>query len=147
MKMNKKTINPHRRAKARRLALQALYQWHITQQEFAEIKLQFLESAESNNADVDYFQRLLDGIAKEYIALDDAIRPHLDRSLDEIGAIELAILRLSTFELCHLIDVPYKIVIDEGIQLAKKFGSEDSYKFINKVLDSLAKQYRTQERD
>ncbi|MGM3386290.1 transcription antitermination factor NusB [Stutzerimonas stutzeri] len=130
---------------ARSLAMQALYQWHMAGQSLNEIEAQFRVDNDFSGVDGTYFHELLTGVARAKTEVDDAITPHLDRPLDELDPVELAILRLSTFELMHRIDVPYRVVINEGIELAKVFGATDGHKFVNGVLDKLAPSLRSAE--
>lgn len=135
-------INPRRRA--RECAVQALYAWEISQNQMSEVELTFFAEEDLKGVDKKYFKELLNGIAREYMALDALYSPFLkERTTEELGAIEQAILRLSTYELSKRVDIPYKVVINEGIELAKTFGAEDSHKFINGVLDKLAPTIRT----
>lgn len=130
---------------ARTLAMQALYQWHMAGQSLHEIEAQFRVDNDFSGVDGDYFHELLTGVARAKSEIDGAIAPHLDRPLEELDPVELAILRLSTFELLQRIDVPYRVVINEGIELAKVFGATDGHKFVNGVLDKLAPRLRSAE--
>ncbi|MFC3606580.1 transcription antitermination factor NusB [Stutzerimonas tarimensis] len=133
------------RKAARSLAMQALYQWHMAGQSLNEIEAQFRVDNDFNHVDGVYFHELLTGVARQRTEVDGAITPHLDRALDELDPVELAILRLSTYELMQRIDVPYRVVINEGIELAKVFGATESHKFVNGVLDKLAPSLRSAE--
>lgn len=130
---------------ARSLAMQALYQWHMAGQSLNEIEAQFRVDNDFSGVDGNYFHELLTGVARAKTEVDGAIVPHLDRPLEELDPVELAVLRLSTFELMHRIDVPYRVVINEGIELAKVFGATDGHKFVNGVLDKLAPTLREAE--
>ena len=133
------------RRAARALAMQALYQWHMAGQSLNEIESQF--RVDNNFAQVDgaYFHELFNGAARHRPEIDQAIEPLLDRPLGELDPVELSILRLSTFELMSRTDVPYRVVINEGIELAKTFGATEGHKFVNGVLDKLAPQLRAAE--
>ena len=96
--------------------------------------------------DTDYFHEILSGVYRNETSLWELIDPLLDRPRDELDPIEKAILLLGTYELKERIDVPYKVVIDEGIELARMFGANDSYRYINSILDKLATSQRTAER-
>lgn len=133
------------RKKARQLAMQAIYQWQVTKDAPPTIESQFLADNDISQFDVTYFKQLLHGIISKIEDLDQQLGPLLDRSLQEITPVELAILRLSAFELAYVVDVPYRVIINEGIELAKKFGSTDGHKFVNGVLDRLSKRLRAQE--
>ncbi|GAB1264096.1 transcription antitermination factor NusB [Aurantivibrio infirmus] len=137
---------PAARRKARHYAMQALYQWQLTQQEPKDIVKQFKSEYDMSNVDVSYFEELAKSIPKQIEALDQQfINQLLDRELNEIDPITLALLRIACFELVNRIDVPYKVVISEAVSLAKKFGAADSHKFINGVLDKTAVLIRTAE--
>ena len=137
-----KTAN---RRRARSLAMQALYQWHMADQSINEIEAQFRVDNDFAAVDGAYFHEILHGVPAQKTELDDLIRPCLDRALDELDPVELAILRLSAFELRTRVDVPYRVVINEGIELAKVYGATDGHKFVNGVLDKLEPQLREAE--
>jgi N utilization substance protein B len=143
--MNKKP-SPSQRRKARRLALQAIYQWQLSNLSSAEIETQFLEDHLLDKTDVPYFLELLRGVVKYVKTLDELMEPVLDRPIKDINPVELAILRIAIFELAHRLDIPYRVVIDEGLRLAKTFGAMEGYKYVNAILDQLAKTLRTVER-
>lgn len=130
------------RSRARRLAVQALYEWQMSGSEIGEIKTRFLESNEANNADHDYFTELLQQVSHHVADLDQLITPLLSRSLEEVDMVEKAILRMSAYELQHRLDVPYKVVINEGVELAKIFGADKGHRFVNGILDKLALKLR-----
>ncbi|MBF8659118.1 transcription antitermination factor NusB [Pseudomonas putida] len=131
-----------KRREARKLATQALYQWHMAQHSLNEIEAQF--RVDNDFADVDgaYFREILHGVPAIKDEIDGALKPCLDLSLDELDPVELAVLRLSTWEFIKRIDVPYRVVINEGVELAKVFGATDGHKFVNGVLDKLAPMLR-----
>jgi len=133
------------RKRARRLALQALYQWDIGGQSIADITAQFLASDELGKADVEYFRELLTEISDRTGELDEQIAPLLERPIAEVDPIERAILRLGAYELGQRLDVPYRVVINEGVELAKTFGAEQGHRFVNGVLDKLAVRLRAVE--
>lgn len=133
------------RRQARSLAMQALYQWHIAGQPLNEIEAQFRVDNDFSQVDGAYFHEILHGVPRLKQELDEAFSPCLDRPLDELDPIELAILRLSTYELRNRVDVPYRVVINEGIELAKIYGATDGHKFVNGVLDKLAPRLRSAE--
>jgi N utilization substance protein B len=95
-----------------------------------------------SKVDLEYFHDILHGVPREKSELDDKFLPFLDRRLDELTPVELAILRLSTYEMAHRIDVPYKVVINEAVELSKTFGANDAHKYVNGVLDKLAQRER-----
>lgn len=139
-------IKPSARRKARRFAMQALYEWSISGNLMHEIEARYRVENAMHKVDLEYFHELIHEIVKQSDDIDDAFMPHLDRKFHELDFVERAILRISTYELMKRIDVPYRIVIDEGIELAKDFGATDSHKYINSILDEVAKQYRKIER-
>lgn len=138
-------MKPQARHKARFLALQALYQWQLTAEERSTLKLQFLEKLNPKKTDTEYFYDLLDGVIKEIGVIDETIIPFLDRKIDDLDLVELAVLRLATYEMLRRVDVPYKVIINEALELTKKFGSIDGYKYINGVLDKTAHLLRKSE--
>ncbi|GGL98967.1 transcription antitermination factor NusB [Pseudomonas asuensis] len=133
------------RREARSLSVQALYQWHMAGQAINEIEAQFRVDNDFANVDAAYFHEILHGVPGLKTEIDDLITPCLDRPLDDVDPVELAILRMSCYELRNRIDVPYKVVINEGIELAKVFGATDGHKFVNGVLDKLAPKLRAAE--
>ncbi|MFT4614661.1 MAG: N utilization substance protein B [Bacteroidia bacterium] len=135
------TLGAERR-KARHYGMQALYQWHMAGASLQVIEDEFLEEYDFAHVDVEYFQALLHGVPAEVDTLDESITPLLDRKLNDLDPIELTLLRMGQYELAHRIDVPYKVVINEAVALAKKFGATDSYKYINGVLDRAARTLR-----
>ena len=137
--------SPAARRKARRFAVQALYQWHMAGANLSQIEAEFRTDNDMSKVDLEYFHDILHGVPRNVENLDNKVTPLLDRRLDEMTPVELAILRLSSYEMCHRIDVPYKVVINEAIELAKTFGATDGHKYINGVLDKLAQRERTVE--
>ena len=133
------------RREARTLAMQALYSWHIAGQPLNEIEAQFRVDNDFSAVDGAYFHEILHGVPRQKSEIDGAFESLLDRPLDEIDPVELSILRLSTYELKNRIDIPYRVVINEGIELAKVFGATDGHKFVNGVLDKLAPRLRADE--
>ena len=129
-------VSPRRRA--RECAVQALYSWYISQNSVEQVELSFVTDQDMNGVDMPYFRKLLRGTAENIDAVDTAVRPYLDRAEEEVDPIERTVLRLSAYELLFEMDVPYKVVINEGIEVAKVFGSDDSHKYINGILDKLA---------
>lgn len=130
------------RRKARHFAVQALYQWQMAGANLAQIEAEFRADNDMSQVDLEYFHDILHGVPKIVEQLDAKVAPLLDRRVDEITPVELAILRLGTFEMLHRIDVPYKVVINESVELAKIFGATDGHKFVNGVLDKLAQRER-----
>lgn len=134
------------RSIARKLAMQALYQWQLTQQSAAEIKKQFLESEDSAGVDREHFEELVGGCIAQYEQLAAALQPFLDRPLDQLDPVETAILLIGMFELRQRVDIPYRVVINEAVDLCKRFGATDAHKYINAVLDRAAREIRAAER-
>jgi N utilization substance protein B len=145
-KENSNAGRPSARRKARRFAMQALYEWAIAQNPMFEIEARYRVDNDMHKVDLEYFHELIHEIVKQVEAIDDAFLPHLDRKFHELDHVERAILRIGTYELLHRLDVPYKVVINEGIELAKDFGATESHRYVNGVLDEVAKQHRKVER-
>jgi N utilization substance protein B len=133
------------RHKARHYAMQALYQWHMAAAPVNQIEAEFRADYDFSHVDLEYFQALLHGVPASVTELEAAFEPLLDRKLDDLGPVERSLLRMGTWELLHRIDVPWKVVINEAVSLAKKFGATDSHKYINGVLDKVARQLRKAE--
>ena len=133
------------RHNARILAMQGIYQWQLTQHDPAYIELQIRDDNTIGKYDAAYFSQVLRGTLDEKENLDKVLIPILDRKIDELNPVELAILRLATYELIHKKDVPYRVVINEALEIAKRYGSNDGYKYINGVLDKLASEKRGDE--
>ncbi len=130
------------RSKARRSAVQALYQWQMAGENIAEIHDQFLVEREMAKVDLEYFKELLHGVAGQLEVLDQQIKPFLDRDINSVDPVERAILRMGTFELMFRPDVPYRVVINEALESAKMFGADQGHKYVNGVLDKVAQQTR-----
>lgn len=126
------------RTNARQRTLQALYQWQITKQNLQLIESQFFEEEDMTKVDVPYFKVLLHGIPKELKNIDSSFVGFLDRDITQLDLIELVILRIGSYELKYCPDVPFKVVINESVELAKRFGAEKSHKYVNSILDKLA---------
>ena len=135
-------FNPFARSKARKFLMQALYQWDMSQNNLNTIEANTLDSMDLKRTDVPYFSKSLHEIPAHLEEIDGKILPHLDRPLKEISPIELAILRIGVYELVYRPDIPFKVVINEAIELAKTFGAEDGHKFVNGVLDKIAPMIR-----
>lgn len=137
---------PATRRKARHYAMQALYQWQMAGSALNIIEAEFHTDNDMTHVDVEYFRELLHGVPKNLSAIAAQFEPFLqERSMAELDPITLALLRMSVYELGHRIDVPYKVVINESVSLAKKFGATDAHKFINGVLDKVAGELRAVE--
>ena len=138
-------MKPSPRRKARELAVQAVYSWQISQNSVIDIEINFITENSKRRFDIEYFQLLLRGVTSNVTELDLAISPHVDRPIDDIDHVEKAILRVAVFELSDCQDVPYRVVINEAIELAKLFAADDSHKFVNGVLDKAVKLIRPQD--
>ena len=132
----------HTRSQSRYYLVQAIYQWQMTGEDIGEIQRHFLSEQTQKGFDVAYFKRLLHGIVNDLNHLDEQLGPCLDRSIESVDPVERAILRLGTYELLNQPEVPYKVAINEAVELAKVFGAEQGHKYINGVLDKLAKVVR-----
>ena len=139
-------MKPAARRRARECAVQALYSWQISKNDIADVEYQFLSEQDVKDVDISYFRELLSGVATNAEYLDGLMAPVLSRQLEELGQVERAVLRISLFDLSKREDVPYKVAINEGIELAKTFGAEDSHKFVNGVLDKVAPTIRKSKR-
>ena len=141
-KQKKKRLNPALRRKARQMAMQALYQWEMSSSSLVGIEREFCEDNDMKKVDVDYFSELLHQVPAMKTELDDLLKPLLDRDMSELTPVELTILRLSGYELLKRHDVPYRVIINEGVELAKTFGATDGHKYVNGILDRLAREIR-----
>jgi N utilization substance protein B len=134
------------RSIARKLAMQALYQWQLTQQSAREIKNQFLESEDSAGTDREHFEELVDACIEQNASIVAALAPYLDRPLEQLDPVESAILLVGVYELQQRLDIPYRVVINEAVDLCKRFGATDAHKYVNAVLDRAAREIRAAER-
>ncbi|GLS91206.1 N utilization substance protein B [Psychromonas marina] len=128
-------MKPAERRRARQFAVQAVYQWQITGATFAQIVEQFSVDQDLSKTDVPYFKELLSGVINRKETLDEKLSPYLSRKIGDVDMVDIAILRLAMFELSYRTDVPHKVVLNEAIELAKDFATDESYKFVNGVLD------------
>lgn len=133
------------RRKARRLALQALYQWHVSSASISQIEAEFRSDNDMTKVDGDYFSEILRGVATTKSDLDTQIERFTDRPVRDMTPVELAILRMGGYELVHRLDVPYKVIINEGVELSKVFGASEGHRYVNGVLDKLAQHLRQPE--
>jgi len=133
------------RRRARELIVQALYQKQLTGYDAAELMKQFKARDEYQRADTAYFDEMLPVICEEQTELEAKIGELADRPISQLDPVELAVLLLGFFELGSRQDVPYRVVIDESINLAKRFGAEDGHKYVNAVLDKAASKLRPAE--
>lgn len=136
-----------RRQRARRRALQALYQWQIKGEEESADALieQFLSHQDFRQVDQDYFEALLRGVLSSAQEFDNELEPFLDRPMTDVDQMERVILRLAAFELKERMDVPFRVVLDEAVELSHRFGAGQAHAFVNAVLDKAAKAWRAEE--
>jgi N utilization substance protein B len=127
--------------------MQALYQWQLNHLPAREINRQFLESDESAGVDVEYFTELLTGCIDSNEQINLTITPFVDRPIEQLDPVESAILMIGVFELQNRMDVPFRVVINEAVDLCKRFGATDAHKYINAVLDRAARELRKVERE
>ena len=137
-------MNP--RHNARRYALQALYQWSFGEMKPAELIDQFLEENDLTDVDLIYFKDLVRGTIQYVALIDELMISHLDRKMSALNPVELSALRLAIYELLHRKDVPYKVVIDEALELVKEFGAEEGHRYVNAILDALVPELRKEKR-
>jgi len=137
--------SPKQRRRARRLALQAIYQWGMTEHKPVDLEMQFREANDFSKIDEVYFSNCLHGVIKNVIEIDEKFESVLDRKKSELNPVELAVLRLATYELLNENDVPYKVIINEALELTKTFGAVEGYKYVNAVLDAIAGKLRPNE--
>lgn len=134
-----KTVKkPSARRRARECAVQALYSWAVSGNTAEQVELAFVLEQDLDGVDKPYFRKLFRQAVDNIEAVDFAIAPYIDRAFDELDPIEKAVLRLAVYELRFELDVPYKVVINEAIEVAKVFGADESHKYINGVLDKIA---------
>ena len=133
------------RSRARRRATQAIYAWQISGNTMVSVIDEFRHEQDMEIADLGYFEDLLRGVERHCADLDAALAPFLDRDVAQVDPIERAVLRLASYELRHRPDVPYRVVINEAIEVAKRFGAEHGHTYINGVLDKAAKEWRSAE--
>jgi len=130
------------RSKARSLAVQAIYQWQMAGQDIADIVSHFLDENAGKKLDSDYFEELVRAVPTNLSRLDEALIDHLSRSIKSVDPVERAILRIAVYELIDHPETPYKVIINEAVELTKTFGAEQGHKFVNGVLDKVAKVLR-----
>ncbi len=133
------------RRRSRELALQGLYQWLLNRNDIGAIQAHLHDAQGFNKADREHFDALLGGAVREEERLTAAFSPFLDRTVEELSPVERAALLIGSYELVHCIDIPYKVVINEAVELTKTFGGVEGYKYVNGVLDKVAAQVRATE--
>jgi N utilization substance protein B len=138
-------FSAHERARARRYAMQALYQWDLSGTDLPLIRRQFLENEDFSKADQKYFIELLSELPKKVDVIDGTVADYVDRPIEQLDPVERAVLRLATYELLYRPDIPYKVSINEAVQLTRKFGAEQGHAYVNAVLDKAAHKLRAAE--
>ena len=138
-------FSAHARARARRYAMQALYQWDLSGTDLKLIRQQFLVNEDFSKADQPYFMELLSDLPKQADVVDQNISGFIDRPFAQLDPVERAILRIAVYELLVRVEIPYRVVINEAVQLARKFGAEQGHAFVNGVLDKAAARLRATE--
>lgn len=133
------------RTNARQTAVQALYQWQMTGQSLNDIEQQFYLNGHFKNVQRSYFKELLHGVPLQLSQVDNALSEFVDRTINEIDPVERAILRIGVYELLNRLDVPYRVILNEGINLAKRYGATESHKYVNGILDKVAQKHRPDE--
>ena len=137
---------PASRHKARRFAMQGVYEWQMSGNDPYEIEARYRVENAMHKVDLAYFHELLQQTTRRALELDAVYDSYLDRKIDQLNPVERSILRIGCYELVHHIEIPFPIVLDEAIELAKEFGATDSYKYINSILDEVAKKVRQVEK-
>jgi N utilization substance protein B len=138
-------IDPVTRSRARRRAAQALYAWEIGGNPMRKVIEDFRHEQDMQIADLEYFEDLLRGVEEHRVELDAGLAPFLDRDIQRVDPIERAVLRLAAYELKYRVDVPYRVVLNEAVEVAKRFGAEQGHTYVNGVLDKLAREWRQAE--
>lgn len=133
------------RNKARQAAVQALYQWQVTGQAPIDIERLFISDQNLSGVDTDYFRELVREVPAQLALIDAALSPHLGREIDAVDPVERAILRIGAYEFAARAEIPYRVVLNEAVELAKIFGADQGHKYINGVLDKVAAQLRAPE--
>jgi N utilization substance protein B len=144
--MSHSKSNP--KSNARQAVAQALYQWQITGQNLNLIEQYFIDEQffiDGEKIDTSYFSELFHGVPQDLIAIDAILSEFVDRAVDAVDPVERAVLRLGTYELIHCIETPYKVIINESINIAKHFGADGSHRYVNGILDKVAQKQRAEE--
>ena len=130
---------------ARKCAVQALYQWQMSGDSLSRIETYFLEEQHLKGAQKSYFSELFHGVPKQLDVIDAALSEFVDRPVEKIDPVERAILRTGAYELLYRLETPYRVIINEGVNLAKEFGAEGSHRYVNGILDKVAQKQRSVE--
>lgn len=140
-----KRQNISRHHVARKLAMQAIYQWQLAGHSVGDILTQFSTDRDYHKADSEYFSLLVRSVLGEVDELDAQLQPFVTRRIEQVDPVERAILRIATFELTQRPEIPFRVVLNEAISLTKNFGAQDAYKFVNGVLDKSLSTFRPSE--
>jgi len=138
-------LDIQKRRRTRRFILQALYQWHIDPQPVQILIERFLQAPEMHDADIEFFTSMVSNIIREQVRLDEILQPILQASQSTVQSVELSILRIGTYELKDCLETPYRVIVNEAIELSKDFCDNRSHKYINGVLHRVATQFRSME--
>jgi len=130
------------RGKSRRYAMQAIYQWQMTGDSITDIKQQFFDDNNFSLIDAEYFTELVSGVASSISEIDPLLEKNMPRSVESVDPVERSILRIAAYEFIHRFDVPYRVVLNEAVNITKEFCAENSHAFVNAVLDKVAKEVR-----
>ena len=130
------------RGKSRRLAMQAVYQWQMTGDNITDIKQQFFDENNMSQFDAEFFSELVSGVASSISELDTLLEKYMSRSAESVDPVERSILRLATYEFVNRFDVPYRVVLNEAVNITKEYCAENSHAFVNAVLDKVAREVR-----
>jgi len=130
------------RGKSRRLAMQAIYQWQMTGDSITDIKQQFFDENNKSKFDSEFFSESVSGVASSITELDPLLEKYMPRSIESVDPVERSILRLATYEFINRLDVPYRVVLNEAVNITKEYCAENSHTFVNAVLDKVAKEIR-----
>ena len=133
------------RRRSRELALQGIYQWRLTNDDQEQIEKQIRAEKGMGRYDAEFFSKLLRGVLTQHTDIEAIVTLHLDRTLDELSPVEFSVLLIGAYELIHHPEIPYRVIINEAVELAKTFGGTDGHKFVNGVLDKVAAQVRAVE--
>ncbi|MEE9492583.1 MAG: transcription antitermination factor NusB [Gammaproteobacteria bacterium] len=133
------------RTRARRYIMQALYQWDLSGNNLSDIDKQFHEDEDFSKVDEQYFHEIFHGVPARLDDIDGHYEDFLDRKIEQLDPVERAVLRMATFELEKRLDIPYRVVINESVNLVKKYGADTAHRYVNGILDKVAQQLRSLE--
>jgi N utilization substance protein B len=140
--VKKKASVAKARGKSRRLAMQAIYQWQMTGDSITDIKQQFFDENNMAKLDAEFFSQAVSGVVSTISELDPLLEKYMTRTIESVDPVERAILRLATYELTNRLEIPYRVVLNEAVNIAKEYCAENSHGFVNAVLDKVAKEIR-----